>query len=70
MHAKFQVAGFQTKKDIRHRSLNNVCLFLLEHLLVHVTWWFLASDGSEIRHFLYGIIQFQSKTGLANVVYI
>ena len=66
MHAKFQVAGFQTKKDIGHRSL----IITSVYLLVHVTWWFLASDGSEIRHFLYGIIQFQSKTGLANVVYI
>ena len=49
MHAKFQVAGFQTKRDIRHRSLDFVNLFLLGHLLVQVTWWFLASDGSEIQ---------------------
>ena len=35
--------------DIRHRSLDFVCLFLLGHLLVQVTWWFLASDGSEIQ---------------------
>ena len=34
MHAKFQVAGFQTKRDIRHRSLDLVCLLLLEHDLV------------------------------------
>ena len=28
MHAKFQVAGFQTKRDICHRSLDFVCLSL------------------------------------------
>ena len=49
MHAKFQVAGFQNKRDIRHRSLDFVCLLLLGHLLVQVTWWFLASDGSKIQ---------------------
>ena len=49
MHAKFQVAGFQNKRDIRHRSLDFVCLFLLEHLPVQVTWGFLASDSSEIQ---------------------
>ena len=49
MLAKFQVTGFQNKRDIRHRSLYFVCLFLLGHLLVQVTWWFLASDGSEIH---------------------
>ena len=36
----FQVAGFQNKRDIRHRSPDFVCLF---------TGWFLASDGSEIQ---------------------
>ena len=46
MHAKFQTAGFQNKS---HRSLDFVCLFLLGHLLVHVTWWFLAPEGSEIQ---------------------
>ena len=50
MHAKFRVAGFQSKGDIRHPSLDYVSSFLLGHLLVHVTWWFLASDGSEIPH--------------------
>ena len=50
MHAKFQVAGFQNKRDIRHPSFDYVCLFFLGHLLVHVTLWFLASDGSEIIH--------------------
>ena len=49
MHAKFQIAGFQTKKEKRHRSLDFVWVFLLVHLLVQVTWWFLASDGSEIQ---------------------
>ena len=49
MHVKFQVAGFQNKRDKRHRSVDFVCLFLLEHLLVQVTWWCLASDGSEIQ---------------------
>ena len=49
MHAKLQVAGFQNKRDIRHRSLDFVCLFLLEHLLVQVTWWNFASDDSEIQ---------------------
>ena len=49
MHAKFHVAGFQNKRDIRHYSLDFVYLFLLGHLLVQVTWWFLASDGSEIQ---------------------
>ena len=29
MQAKFQVAGFQNKRDIRRRSLDYVCLFLL-----------------------------------------
>ena len=48
MHAKFQVAGFQNKGDIRHRFLKFVCLFLLGHLLVQVAW-FLASDGSDIQ---------------------
>ena len=49
MHVKFQVAGFHNKGDIRHRSLDFVSLFLLEHLLGKVTWWFIASDGSEIQ---------------------
>ena len=49
MHAKFQVTGFQNKRDIRHLSLDFVCLFLLGYLLVQVTWWFLASDGSKIQ---------------------
>ena len=47
--AKFQGAGFQNIGDTRHRSLDFLCLFLLGHLLVQVTWWFLASDGSEIQ---------------------
>ena len=46
MHANFQVAGLQNKRDTRHRSID---LFLRGHLLVQVTWWFLASDGSEIQ---------------------
>ena len=51
MHAKFQVPGFQNTRDIQHCSLDLpvVCLFLLGHLLVQVTWWFLSSDGSEIQ---------------------
>ena len=49
MPAKLQVAGFQNKRDMRHRSLDFVCLFLLGYLPVRVTWWFLASDGSEIH---------------------
>ena len=49
MHAKFQVARFQNKRDTRHRSLDFVYLFFLGQLLVYVTWWFLASDGSEIQ---------------------
>ena len=48
-HAKFQVAEFQNKRDIRHCSLDFVCLFSLEHLPVQVTWWFLDSEGSEIQ---------------------
>ena len=42
MHAKFQVAGFQNKRNIRH--------FLL-CLLGQATWWFLAIDSvsSEIQ---------------------
>ena len=32
MLAKFQVAGFENKRDIRHRSLDFVCFFLLGHL--------------------------------------
>ena len=44
MHAKFQ-----NKRDIRHRSLFFVCLFLLEFLPVPGTLWFLASDGSNIQ---------------------
>ena len=47
MHAKILVEGFQTKRDIRHRSLDFVLLYLLGHLPVKMTWWFLASDGSE-----------------------
>ena len=34
MHAEFQVARSQTKRDIRHRSHDFVCLFLLGHLPV------------------------------------
>ena len=49
MHAKFQVTEFQNKLDVCHRSLDFVCLFLLGHLPVQVTWWFLACDGSEIQ---------------------
>ena len=49
MHAKFQVARFQNKRDTRHRSLDFVYLFLHGQLLVYVTWWFLASDGNEIQ---------------------
>ena len=49
MHARFQVTEFQNKRDIRHRSVDFVCLFLLGHLPVQVNWWFLASDGSEIQ---------------------
>ena len=48
MYAKFQVAMFQNERDIRHRSLDFICL-LLEHLSVQVTLWFLAPDGSEIQ---------------------
>ena len=48
MRVHFQVAGFQTKRDIRHRFLDFICLFSLGQLLVQVTCWFLASDGSEI----------------------
>ena len=48
MNAKFQVTGFQNDRDMRHRSLDVVCLFLIGQLPVQVTWWFLASDGSEI----------------------
>ena len=40
MHAKFQVAGFQNERDVRHPPV---------HLPVQVTWWFFASDGSEIQ---------------------
>ena len=47
MHAKFQVVGFQNKTEKRHRFHNFVCLFLLGHLLVQVTWYILASDDSE-----------------------
>ena len=49
MHAKFQVAGFRIERDIGHRSLDFICLFLLGHLPVQVTWWFLASDSSDIQ---------------------
>ena len=49
MHAKFQVARFQNKRGIRNHSLHFVGLFLLGHLPVQVSWWFLASDGSEIQ---------------------
>ena len=49
MDAKFQVTGAQNKRVIRHRSLDFVCLFLLGHLPVQLTWRFLASDGSEIQ---------------------
>ena len=49
IHAKFQVAEFQNKRDLRHGSLDFVWLFLLGQIPVQVTWWFLASDGSEIQ---------------------
>ena len=56
MHAKFQVAAFQNKRDIRLHSLNFVWFFLLGYLPVHVT-----------PFFIYGIIQFGPKAGLAPV---
>ena len=31
------------------RCTSSSCLFLLRHLPVQVTWWFFASDGSEIQ---------------------
>ena len=40
-------SGFQNKRDIPHRSLDFVCLFLLGHLPVQVTWRFLDCDSSE-----------------------
>ena len=49
MHAKCQVAWFQNKRDLRHRSLYFAYLFLIGHLLVQMTWWFLVSDVSEIQ---------------------
>ena len=49
MHAKFQVAWLQNKRDIRHRSLDFVYLFFLRHLPVQLTGRFLASDGSTIQ---------------------
>ena len=49
MDAKFQVAGVQNKRIIRHRSLDFVCLFLLGQLPVKLTWRFTASDGSGIQ---------------------
>ena len=49
MHSKFQVAEFHNKRDTLHRSLDVICLFLLGHLPVQVTWWFLASDRSEFQ---------------------
>lgn len=48
-HAKLNVAGFQNKFDKHHRSLELVCLLLLGHLPVQVSWWFLAADGREIH---------------------
>ena len=49
MHAKFQVAGFQNKGDVRQPFSRFRLFILLGHLLVQVTWWFLASEGSEIQ---------------------
>ena len=49
MHAKFQVARFQNKRDVRQPFSRFRLFILLGHLLVHVTWWFLATDGSEIQ---------------------
>ena len=62
MHAKFQVAGFQNKRDIRNRSLDFVCLFLLGHLPVQVTRWALASDSSEIFRLVWKISDQSIKT--------
>ena len=47
MHAKFKSQSFK-KGDKGHRSFDFFGLFLLGHLLIQVTWWFLAADGSEI----------------------
>ena len=42
MHDKFQIAGFQNKRDIHHRSLSFICLFLLGHLPVS---WLQQNSG-------------------------
>ena len=41
----FKSQGFKIKEIYT----SFVCLLLLGHLLVQVTWWFLASDGIEIQ---------------------
>ena len=48
MHVKL-IAVLQNKRDIRHRSFDFVGLFLLEHLSVKVSCWFLASHSSKIQ---------------------
>ena len=45
MHAKFQVTWFQNKRDIRHRSLDFVCLFLLGQ--VKSLFYFMEPAGSK-----------------------
>ena len=60
MYAKFQVAMFQNERDIRHRSLDFICL-LLEHLSVHVTLWFLAPTAVKFR-LLWKISNLSNKT--------
>ena len=52
MHVKFQVAGFQNKREIPlYKSLfSGFHLFILHgHLLVQVNRWFFASDAIEIQ---------------------
>ena len=48
MHVKFQVAGFQKKGKYVIVLLISPGFFLLGHLPVQVTLWFLAHDISEI----------------------
>lgn len=44
MHDKFNVAGFQNKRDIRHSSLKFARLFLLGHYMAVS-----AYDSSEMQ---------------------
>ena len=49
MHAKFQVAGFQNKRDIHHRSLDFVCYFYSNIYWSRLLGIFLSMTAAKFR---------------------